>query len=212
MQLHFDLNTAATLVTLVVIIVTAIAAFVQLRHLRASNQLQGLLTVLARVESADFGRLVDGARRMLAEKLPDPSYRRSIEDGTVDRTDNPWLNLGNSYEWVGSLVRRGLIEEEPYMDIYADRVIAAWEITRDAIAIVRRRAGPSTLENFEYLYVRASEYVARHPKGVYPAHMARAELRDPWADADAALQAPDTAQASATRDGQTTAAGAGMQP
>jgi hypothetical protein len=182
---HFDLNTAATLVTLAVIIVTAVAAFVQLRHLRASNQLQGLLTVLARVESADFGRLVDGARQLLAEKLADPAYRRSIEDATVDRTNNPWLNLCNSYEWVGSLVRRGLIEEEPYMDIYADRVIAAWEITRDAIAIVRRRGGPSPLENFEYLYVRASEYVARHPGGVYPAHVPRAQLQDPWAERDA---------------------------
>lgn len=203
--MHFDLNTAATLVTLAVIIVTAIAAFVQLRHLRASNQLQGLLTVLARVESADFGRLVDGARRMLAEKLPDPSYRRSIEDGTVDRTDNPWLNLGNSYEWVGSLVRRGLIEEEPYMDIYADRVIAAWEITRDAIAIIRRRGNSGALENFEYLYMRACQYLANHPNGVYPAHMARAELRDPWADADAALQAADMARASPAPDDRTTA-------
>jgi len=189
--MHFDLNTAATLVTLAVIIVTAVAAFVQLRHLRASNQLQGLLTVLARVESADFGRLVDGARHLLAEKLPDPEYRRSIESGNVDRTNNPWLNLCNSYEWVGSLVRRGLIEEEPYLDIYADRVMAAWEITRDAIAIVRRRAGPSSLENFEYLYVRASEYVARHPDGVYPAHVPRARLQDPWAEVDRPTCAAD---------------------
>lgn len=190
--MHFDLNTAATLVTLAVIIVTAAAAFVQLRHMRASNQLQGLLTVLARVESADFGRLVDGARQTLAEKLPDPAYRRSIEDGTVDRSDNPWLNLCNSYEWVGSLVRRGLIEEDPYMDIYADRVIAAWEITRDAIAIVRRRNGPSTLENFEYLYVRALRYAEQHPAGVYPADTPRAELHDAWAQVDAPAGAAKT--------------------
>jgi len=182
--MHFDLNTAVTLITLVVIIVTAAAAFVQLRHMRASNQLQGLLTVFARIENADFGRLVDGARQMLTEKLPDPAYRRSIEDGTLDRTDNPWLNLCNSYEWVGSLVRRGLIEEDPYMDIYAGRVIAAWEITRDAIAITRRHGGPSVLENFEYLYVRALRYDAQHPVGVYPADTPRAELHDAWAEVD----------------------------
>lgn len=187
--MHFDLNTAATLVTLAVIIVTAAAAFVQLRHMRASNQLQGLLTVLARVENTDFGRWIDGARRVLAEKLPDPAYRRSIEDGTLDRADNPWLTLCNSYEWVGSLVRRGLIDEESYMDIYADRVVAAWEITRDAVAITRRRGDASVLENFEYLYMRASEYVVRHPNGVYPARMPRATLHDRWAEADARLHA-----------------------
>lgn len=179
-----DLNTAATIATLVVITGTALAAFVQLRHMRTANQLEALLTVLARVEHADFGRMVDGARAMLAEKLPDPAYRRSIEEGTVDRSNNPWLTLGNSYEWVGSLVRSGLVDEDPYMDIYADRVIGAWDIMRDAIAIVRRRGGPSVLENFEYLYVRAKAYAARHPDGVYPSHTPRAELRDRWAEAD----------------------------
>jgi hypothetical protein len=58
---------------------------------------------------------------------------------------------------------------------------------QDAIAIRRRRAGPSVFENFEYLYVRARGYVARYPNGVYPSHTPRAELRDRWAEADAKL-------------------------
>ena len=182
--MNVDLNTAATIATLVVITVTAIAAFVQLRHMRTANQLEALLTVLARVEHADFGRMVDGARALLAEKLPDPAYRRSIEEGRVDRSNNPWLTLGNSYEWVGSLVRSRLVEEDPYMDIYADRVVGAWEIMQDVIAIIRRRAGPSVLENFEYLYVRAKAYAAKHPHGVYPAHTPRAELHDRLAEVD----------------------------
>lgn len=187
--MHFDLNTTATLVTLVVIIVTAVAAFVQLRHMRASNQLQGLLTVLARVEGADFNRWFDAARRVLTEKLPDPAYRRSIEDGTIDRTDNPWLTLCNSYEWVGSLVRRGLIDEDAVMDIYADRIIVSWELARDAIAIVRRSRDASVLENFEYLYVRATQYVTKYPNGLYPADTPRAVLHDRWAEADGRLRA-----------------------
>ncbi len=188
--MNIDLNTAATIATLVVISVTAIAAFVQLRHMRTANQLEALLTVLARVEHADFGKMVDGARTLLAEKLPDPAYRRSIEEGKVDRTNNPWLNLGNSYEWVGSLVRSGLVDEDPYMDIYADRVVDAWEIMQDVIAIIRRRSGPSVLENFEYLFVRAKAYAAKHPDGVYPSHMPRAVLHDRWADADNAGPEP----------------------
>lgn len=186
---NLDLNTAATIATLVIITVTALAAFVQLRHMRTANQLEALLTVLARVEHADFGQMVDGARKLLAEKLPDPAYRRSIEEGNVDRSNNPWLTLGNSYEWVGSLVRSGLVDEDPYMDIYADRVVDAWEIMQDVIAIVRRRGGPSVLENFEYLYVRAKAYAARHPEGVYPSHTPRADLHDRWAEIDRGLRA-----------------------
>ncbi len=185
--MNIDLNTAATITTLIVIIVTAIAAYVQLRHMRTANQLEALLTVLSRVEHADFGSMVDGARKELAQKLPDPAFRRRLEEGDVERANNPWLTLGNSYEWVGSLVRTGLVEEDPYMDIYADRVVDAWEIMRDAIAIIRRRAGPSVLENFEYLYVRAKAYVASHPNGVYPPHTPRAELVDRWAETDARL-------------------------
>jgi hypothetical protein len=191
--MNIDLNTAATIATLIVITVTAAAAYVQLRHMRTANQLEALLTVLARVEHADFGSMVDGARAQLAEKLPDPAFRRSLEEGNVERTNNPWLTLGNSYEWVGSLVRTGLVEEDPYMDIYADRVVGAWEIMQDALAIIRRRAGPSVLENFEYLYVRAKAYVARHPNGVYPSHTPRAELRDRWAEADAKLSTTEPA-------------------
>lgn len=196
--MNIDLNTAATIATLIVITVTAAAAYVQLRHMRTANQLEALLTVLARVEHADFGSMVDGARAQLAEKLPDPAFRRSLEEGNVERTNNPWLTLGNSYEWVGSLVRTGLVEEDPYMDIYADRVVGAWEIMQDAIAIIRRRAGPSVLENFEYLYVRAKAYVARHPNGVYPSHTPRAEFRDRWAEADA--KRSTMGPASATQD------------
>jgi hypothetical protein len=185
--MNMDLNTAATIATLIIITVTAVAAYVQLRHMRTANQLEALLTVLARVEQADFGRMVDSAREVLSERLPDPAFRKNLEEGKVERTNNPWLNLGNSYEWVGSLVRTGLVEEDPYMDIYADRVVGAWEIMQDAIAIIRRRAGPSVLENFEYLYMRAKAYSARYPNGVYPSHTPRAELRDRWAEADAKL-------------------------
>src|ERR1700730_4813464 len=106
---------------------TAVSAVIQLRHLRASNQLEGLLTVLARVEDPSFNAWVDGARRVLEENMPHPNYRGKIANLTYDRENNPWLNLANSYEWVGSLVKNGLIPEESFMDVYAFRILRAWE-------------------------------------------------------------------------------------
>lgn len=113
------IDSVAAVGTFIVIGATAISAVIQLRHLRTSNQLQGLLTVLARVEDANFNQWVDDATHVLEKNLPDPNYRRTIADGTFDRANNPWLNLANSYEWVGSLVRQGLIAEGPFMDVYS---------------------------------------------------------------------------------------------
>ena len=78
------------------------------------------------------------------------------------------------------------------MDIYADRIIAAWEMTSPAIAVARRGRDASVLENFEYLYVRASGYVARHPQGMYPVHVPRAALHDRWAEVDALKAAAES--------------------
>jgi hypothetical protein len=179
------LGTAAAIGTFIVIAATAIAAVVQLRHLRAQNQLTGLLTVLARVEDPSFNAWVDGARRVLAENMDDPNYRSKIASLTYDRENNPWLNLANSYEWVGSLVKNGLIPEKPFMDVYAFRILRAWELIEPVAAIVRRRV-PQVWENFEYLVVRADRFVAQYPT-TYPHGVARKQMNDIWLAADRAV-------------------------
>lgn len=178
-------NSVAGIGTFLVIGATAIAAVVQLRHLRASNQLQGLLTVLARVEDAKFNQWTDGARREVTQRMPDPAYRRAVLDNTLKREDCSWLNLANSYEWVGSLVRQGLIDEDAFMDIYSSRVVAAWELVADVVALIRRR-DPATWTNFEYLYVQGQAWIRRYPQGIYPKNAPHAHLEDRWLAADSA--------------------------
>lgn len=174
------LSTAAAVGTFIVIAATAIAAIVQLRHLRAQNQLTGLLTVLARVEDPQFNEWVDAAREVVKSRLPDPVYRRSIIDGTVERRNNPWLNLANSYDWVGSLVKHRLIPEESLLDVYADRVIGAWEIVEGIVPLVRKRGGPVVWENFEYLVVQSRKWRARHSEGAYPKGVPRLQIGVTW--------------------------------
>jgi hypothetical protein len=174
------LSTAAAIGTFVVIAATAITAVVQLSHLRAQNQLTGLLTVLARVEDPRFNEWVDGARVMLTSRLPDPAYRRAVMDGTFERKDNPWLNLANSYDWVGSLVKHNLIPEESLLDVYSDRIIGAWTIIEGVVPLVRSRSGPGTWENFEYLVVQAQKYNAEHAEGAYPKGVPRLQIANTW--------------------------------
>jgi hypothetical protein len=174
------LSTVATVGTFVVIAATAIAAIVQLGHLRAQNQLTGLLTVLARVEDPQFNEWVDGARALVTSRIGDPEYRRSIVDGTFERKNNPWLNLANSYDWVGSLVKHKLIPEEALLDVYAGRVIGAWDIVEGLVPLVRARGGEAVWENFEYLVVQARKYSEENAHGTYPKNVPRLKVDVNW--------------------------------
>ena len=180
------LNSVATIGTFLVIGATAVTAVIQLRHLRAGNQLAGLLDVLSRVEDPVFNEWTDRAKRLLDERLPDPAYRRTIFEAAWDREGNPWLNMCNSYEWVGSLVKHGLIPEEPFMDVYSARILVAWKIVEPVVAIVRRRGDPSVWENLEYLVVRSKMWERRNPNGAYPAGTPRLSIQDAYKDVDRA--------------------------
>lgn len=169
------LNTAAAIGTFVVIGATAIAAVIQLRHMRASNQLEGLLSVLARVEDTNFNTWLTDTQRQLPGLLGDPAYVRSVIDNTFDRSV-AWLQLGNSYDWVGSLVKNRLIPEEAFLDVYNFRVIQAWQLMVPITVLARHNVGDSIWENFEYLYVRALGWAERHVNGNYPRHVPRAVL------------------------------------
>lgn len=174
------LSAVAAVGTFVVIAATAIAAIIQLQHLRAQNQLTGLLTVLARVEDPQFNEWVDGARNVIAARIDDPAYRQSIIDASFERKNNPWLNLANSYDWVGSLVKHRLIPEEALLDVYSGRVIQAWEIIEELVPLVRARAGDAVWENFEYLVVRARQWNVQHPHGAYAKGVHRLKVETKW--------------------------------
>ena len=180
-------STVASFGTFIVIAATAIAALVQLKHLRDSNQLTGLLNVLSRVEDPIFNDYSDSAKTFLKENLPFPEFRKAIFDGTFVRRDNPWLNMANSYEWVGSLIKHRLIPEEPFMDVYSSRLLTAWHIVEPVIAIRRRHGDPSLWENFEYLVVRARDWERQFPQGAYPKGVERLEIPDPWLNEDRPL-------------------------
>lgn len=166
------LNTVAAIGTFLVIAATAVAAVVQLRHMRANNQLEGLLSVLARVEDSNFNRWTTDAQRQLPDMMADAEYMRRVADATYDR-DVAWLNLANSYDWVGSLVKNKLIPEEAFLDVYSYRVQHAWKIIQPMARYIRSYAGNATWENFEYLYVKSEDWEKKHADGNYPKHVRR---------------------------------------
>lgn len=73
------LNTLATLGTFLVIAATAIAALVQLRHARGSNQIAALNELREFAETPDFQAANIFIRTELTTKMQDPEFRRQIE-------------------------------------------------------------------------------------------------------------------------------------
>jgi hypothetical protein len=86
-------NTLATFGTFVVIAATAIAAIVQLRHARSSNQIAALNELRETMESPDFREAQHFIQTQLSAKLQDPAFRYQA-DVIAARTDETRSVIG----------------------------------------------------------------------------------------------------------------------
>jgi hypothetical protein len=168
------LSTAAAVATFLVIAATAVAALIQLRHLRVSNQLDGLLTFLQVLQSAEMRELLNFVRHDLASKLHDPAFLRELHDRPVNRAKHPELYVCQFFDHIGSHVRSGLIEERILLQTAWYDVQLYWGLLQPVIEATRKstpqdRSRQYVFENFEYLAARAEAWVERHPTGNYPA-------------------------------------------
>ena len=183
------INTFVTLGTFVVIAATAIAAIVQLRHARSSNHIVALNELRETTETPDFQAALYFVQGELSAKLQDPAFRYQIatRSATNDETRPLFAKInaiGNYYENLGVLVKTGLVDREPVLQLWAGIVEQSWGHLAPIAAIARRGRGDLVWENFEYLTVLARDWAAAHPKGTYPAGVCRIGLKDEWLDAD----------------------------
>ncbi len=162
-----ELNTFATFLTVIVIAASALAAIVQLRHLRAGNQLNVLVTVFGMLQDPSVRELVNFVRHELSDRLKDADFRTSLLELPIDRGKHPELYLCDMYNHIGSFVRSGLIDERTYLQTDWYNVNLYWRLLADVIAITRSNR-PHLFENFEYLAARASAWIEQHPEGDYP--------------------------------------------
>jgi hypothetical protein len=160
-------NTAAAVGTFLVITASAIAALVQLRHLRTSNQLSGLMSVFGMLQDASVREPVNFVRHELPERMKENEIRASLLEIPIDRRKHPELYLCDMYNHIGSFVRSGLIDERTYLQTDWYNVTLYWGLLEEAIAI-SRTTRPHIFENFEYLASRARAWVEQHPHGDYP--------------------------------------------
>ena len=177
----------------VVIAVSAAVAVVQLRHLRAGNQLQALLSVERDFHAPELQSALQYCQSQLSARMQDPSYRAELETiGFIDITKHPEMVACNWFNQMGTLVKNGLVQEDAFLDSFGRLVDHYWLLLAPMIAVLRRRRGASQYENFEYLAMRSKQWRRKHADGLYPRGAQRLPVRDPWAEADARALNPRT--------------------
>lgn len=171
--------------TFVVIAATAVAAIIQLRHLRAANQLDAVLSLERDFRGHDLQEAFRYVQRELPFKLRDPGYRNELEaPGFIDERTHLEVKACNWFNEMGTLVKNQLVTEDAFMDMFSRLVVAYWEHLEPAIAVMRRRRSDVQYHDFEFLAMRARAWLAAHPHGTFPSGVKREPLRDPWAAED----------------------------
>ena len=168
------LTAYATLGTFVVITASAIAALLQLRHTRGSNQIIALTECRETLESEDFTR----ARHFIFSELPvlmgDPEIRRALVQPVFPAQLRPVSYVANFFESMGAFVRFNIIDRSIACDLWCGVVLSCWDALVPVIR-ARRRLDAGIWENFEYLAVICKQFVERYPTS-YPKDMPRMDL------------------------------------
>jgi hypothetical protein len=157
-----------------VIAATAVAAIVQLRHMRGGNQINALTEVRETLESPGFY----AARRFIQDTLPtmldQPGFAARIERSIPDDELQAIFLVSNFYEHLGAFVKYGIIDKQIACDLWNGVLRRDWAALLPVTTIRRRwLKGRAFSENFEYLVVLSEDFLKRHPDGTYPQGMRR---------------------------------------
>jgi hypothetical protein len=175
-------TTIASVGTFVVITATAIAAVVQLIHIRSSNQITILTDFREETEDPEFRAALDFIQTLDA-KLEDPAFRAQFAQNPLPASLWGYLRVVRLYETLGGFVKRGMLDADLVLDLWAPVVLGAWTRTARATVVARRTRGQTQMENFEYLALLAQRYLRSHATS-YPKNAPRIAPEDPWAKED----------------------------
>jgi hypothetical protein len=154
--------------TFVVITASAIAALIQLRHMRGSNQIVALTECRETLESPEFR----DAQRFVSFELPN---RLKSDEECRKIAQLPFIGeyqaigtVANFFESMGLFVKTGIIDRHIACDFWSEVVLRNWRALAPVVAYVRNAIGQQALwENFEYMAVLSERYQHTHPTS-YP--------------------------------------------
>jgi len=181
-------NTLATFGTFAVIAATAISALVQLRHLRAGNQVNAMISIGNQFDDRTFRKALQLALPNINSAVDEEAFR-SYDLAVGRRTQLPPVSqdvinlrraallVGNFYEELGILVKNGAIDKDLVLDRWSANTRGSWHRMARYVSWIRKAQDSISIwENFEYLTVLSEDWLNEHPGGVYPQGVRRLKL------------------------------------
>lgn len=168
--------------TFVVIAASAVAAIVQLRHMRSGNQIAVMNDIRHGMEDPDFVEAVRFITHEFSQRCSDPGYRRELlrRGSPESQTVN---GVGNLFDRAGAFVKHRMIDPDLSCDLWYVPVVPCWDALAPLIATRRAMLGFRLWEDFEYLVVLCKRFRKRFPHGTYPKGMEGLPLPEPWPEA-----------------------------
>jgi len=152
-------------ITLLVITATAVAALIQLRHLRAQNTLNAELAILKDWNDPQFRQWRLYVAGEMQTKIKDPAFLAEYDAPEADRSRHPELYACDWLEQIGSYLKYGLL------DVTSTSINRLWNQLAPAIERMRVTRGDGLYENFEYWAAKGRLWAKAHPGGAYPKNM-----------------------------------------
>jgi hypothetical protein len=182
-----QLNVITSVATFVVLTAAAIAALVQLRHIRASNECSAFSEAFELWYSPQVQASLGFIQNELPAKMQDPQFRRELDTaGPVDRSRHPELHYIDFMDNFGVYVMLGNLRENMILHAASQLLVTSWQTLSPTVAIVRRKRGQQLYISFEYLAHRAQLWNQRYPNGYRPKGFERLPNPDIWRSADEA--------------------------
>jgi hypothetical protein len=161
-------STIASIGTFVVIAATAVAALLQLRHMRSSNQIAAITAMSETMASDEFLRAYHFVTEEVPKLLADPAGRSKLGAKVWSPEIEPVRVVGNFFERMGVFVKLRIIDRSVVCDLFDGVVFKAWKQLEPVVLIRRKVSSPGTWTSFEYLAVLSERSLLANSDGYYP--------------------------------------------
>ena len=165
----------ATAGTFVVIAASAVAALMQIRHMRSGNAISLLTAYNNEFDTQEFQLAFNYVRSVLPDRLNEDDALDALAQAPpfVDEFASI-RTIANFFEDMGAFVFTKLLDRRIVCTLYAENVTSAWCSIAPVAALLREKLeAPAVWENFEYLAVLSEEFIARYPGGLFPGSLRR---------------------------------------
>lgn len=164
-----------TIGTFVVITASAVAALMQIRHMRSGNAISLLTAYNNEFDTQEFQLAFNYVRSVLPDRLNEDDALDALAQAPpfVDEFASI-RTIANFFEDMGAFVFTKLLDRRIVCTLYAENVTSAWRSIAPVAALLREKLeAPAVWENFEYLAVLSEEFIARYPGGLFPGSLRR---------------------------------------